>query len=153
MKTGRVEILFVIVTAMLTFGSLASAADFCVTGLKGTIAANYFFKISQTSNAERMVSLIDASKNASVFSSKAENRFTLFNSSGYGVCSISGSGIDAVSGAQYKLELKVASHFKNECAATTIPNSIEYLTLKITPKGTTLGDDFTAYALTVVPCP
>jgi len=138
----------------LLLGSSTFAADFCVTGLKGTITVNYLFKVSQTANADRSISLLDASKNNNVvFSSKAENRFTQFNSTGYGVCSVSGTSTDAVTGAQYKLELKVSSHYKNECTQISVPGIIEYLTLKITPKGTTLGDDVTAYALSIVPCP
>ena len=138
--------------AALALASQAFAADFCVTGLKGTMTNAYLFKIGQTSNSERAISLMDANKNQ-VFTAKAENKFTQFNSSGYGVCSITGSGADAVTGAQYKLELKIASHYKGDCNVATIPTNIEYLTLKVTPKGTTLGDDLTAYALTIVPCP
>ena len=51
------------------------------------------------------------------------------------------------------LEMKVNAHSKVDCNQMGIPASVEYLTLKVTPKGTTLGDDMTAYALSVVPCP
>ncbi len=137
---------------LLTSPFLSQAADFCVTGLRGTATSNYIFKVSQATNSDRMVGLLDANKNP-IFQTKAENHFTQFNSTGYGVCSVTASGTDEQTGARIKLELKVAPHAKAACNKITIPTSVEYVTLKITPKGTTLGDDLTAYALTIIPCP
>jgi hypothetical protein len=150
MNEFSIGLLTLVLSALST---TASAADLCVTGLKGTIASSYIFKVSHSSNTERLVTLLDTAKNQSVFSSKAENRFTQFNTTGYGVCSVSGSGIDPTSGAQFKLELKTTAHYKNDCNQIGLPTNVEYLTLKITPRGTTLGDDLTAYALTPVSCP
>ena len=135
------------------FSSTSSiAADFCITGLKGTASSAYIFKVALSNQGERHISILDANRNA-LFTAKTENRFTQFNTTGYGVCSLTASGTDEQSGAHYKVELKVAPHSQTACKKFLLPTSVEYITLKITPKGTTLGDDLTAYALALVPCP
>jgi hypothetical protein len=141
--------LFSLSLILLSFS--AHAADYCVTGLKGTVTSSFTFKISQNRPNDRSVTVIDANKNQ-IFASKTENQFTKFNSTGYGVCSVTAQGIDDATGAQYHLELKLSPHYQKPCSDVTFPTSVEYLTLKIVPKGTTLGDDLTAYALSVVPC-
>ena len=140
-----------LVATLIGSGS-SFAADFCITGVRGTASSAYTFKVSSTNQGERTVSILDSNKNA-LFTAKAENRFTQFNSTGYGVCGITASGTDEQSGAHFKVELKVAPHAKVACKNFLLPTSVEYVTLKITPKGTTLGDDLTAYALALVPCP
>jgi len=148
MSTSRVIAFFM----GISLGQVTLAADFCVSGLKGTLTGAYIIKISHTSGSDRTLTLMDSNKTV-LFTSKTENRFTQFNSTGYGVCSISGTGTDPITSVQYKLELKVAPHFKSDCNQVDLPTSVEYLTLKMIPKGTTLGDDLTAYALTPVSCP
>jgi hypothetical protein len=140
---------------MLSLSFISSsvfATDFCVSGLKGTLSSAYVIKVTHPTNSDRLISLLDTNK-TSLFSSKAENRFTQFNSTGYGVCSLTASGTDLNTSVQYKLELKVAPHSKSECNLVDVPVGSEYFTLKIIPKGTTLGDDLTAYALAPIPCP
>ena len=132
--------------------TISQAADFCITGLKGTASSAYIFKVALSNQGERHISILDANRNA-LFTAKTENRFTQFNTTGYGVCSLTASGTDEQSGAHYKVELKVAPHSQTACKKFLLPTSVEYITLKITPKGTTLGDDLTAYALALVPCP
>jgi hypothetical protein len=144
--------IFLLSFLSLSTSHFAMAADFCVTGLKGTIANNYIFKVSQVTNSERILTLLDNNNKNVVFSSRAENHFTQFNTTGYGVCSIEAVGVDAISKTQYKLEMKVSLHEKTSCNQLSLPSSVEYLTLKITPKGTTLGDDLTSYALSLTRC-
>ena len=130
----------------------SQAADFCVSGVKGTVTGAFTFKVSQNHANERSITVYDNAKNT-VFTNKTDTQFTQFNSTGYGVCSLAAQGTDETTGAQYKLELKVSPHYAKACKAVTLPATVEYLTLKIIPKGTTLGDDLTAYALSPVPCP
>jgi hypothetical protein len=137
---------------IIGFTSTAMASDVCVTGLKGTIAQAFIFKVSQNRDQERTLSVLNVNRDL-IFQSKADNRFVKFNSSGYGTCSVAGMGTDDSTGAQYKVELKTSTHSQKECETTTIPTRIEFLSLKINPKGTTLGDDLTSYALTAIPCP
>lgn len=134
------------------FSGTARAADYCVTGLKGTVTSSFVFKVSQRSANDRTIAVLDSNRNQ-IFAARSETQFTKFNSSGYGVCSVTARGLDEPSGAEYRLELKLSPHFSKACTEATFPTSVEYLTLKIIPKGTTLGDDLTAYALSVVPCP
>ena len=133
------------------FTTKTFAADFCVTGVKGTIASSFIFKLSQNQAGERMLSVLD-NKNSLIFNGKTLNHLTKFNSTGYGVCSIISQGTDA-NGAQYNLELKVSPHYQKACTQVGLPTSVEYLTLKIIPKCTTLGDELTSYALSITPCP
>jgi len=140
------------ILALALTSTSAFANDYCVTGLRGTATSNYLFRITQNPNGERVVTAQDQAKNT-LFTAKTQTQFTQFNSSGYGVCSLNTSGTDEASGTQYKLELKVAPHYVKECKAVAFPTSVEYLNLKIAPKGTTLGDDITAYGLSVTPCP
>jgi hypothetical protein len=134
------------------FSQVALAADVCVTGVKGTLTSSFLFKVSSNLANERTITLFDNNRNQ-IFVKKSETQFTKFNSSGYGICSLVAQGKDEVSGAQYKVELKVSPHYQKACSQLTLPTSVEYLSLKITPKGTTLGDDLTAYALSITPCP
>ena len=142
----------VLTLAFVLMGSSAFANDFCVTGLKGTATSNYLFRITQNQNGEHVVTAQDQAKNT-LFTSKTQTQFTQFNSSGYGVCSLNTQSVDESTGTHYKLELKVAPHYVKECKMVGFPTTVEYLNLKIAPKGTTLGDDITAYALSVTPCP
>ncbi len=143
---------FFLQTSLILLAATTQANDFCVTGVKGTATSHYTFKVTQTNAAERMMTLFD-SNHRPIFHARVENRFTQFNTSGYGVCSVTGKGIDELTGASLTAELKVAPHSKTACRQYKVPTSIEYLTLKIVPKGTTLGDELTAYAHTIVPCP
>ena len=141
--------------SILAFALLAMpahAADYCITGLKGTVTSNFIFKVTQNPNGDRTLTALDPARNT-LFTAKPTTQFTQFNSSGYGVCSLNSEGVDEATGTQYKVELKVAPHYAKDCKAVTFPTSVEYLSLKIAPKGTTLGDDVTAYALSVLPCP
>ena len=98
----RSKLIFSLICSMALISSASAAStDFCVSGLKGTFTNSFIFKVAHATNSERTVSLMDSNKNV-VFTSKAENRFTQFNSTGYGVCSIAGLGSDAATGAQYK---------------------------------------------------
>lgn len=137
---------------ILIFLNTASAADFCVTGVRGTLTGNFTFKIEKRTNGDRMLSVLDQNRSL-VFTSRATNRFTKFNSTGYGVCSVIAQGTDETSGAKYHVEVKVSPHFEKPCSAVVVPTNVEYVTLKVTPKGTTLGDDLTAYALSIIRCP
>lgn len=148
MRTVILSSLFLVLASF----SAQANGDFCVTGLKGTATNAFVFRVSSPNNADRSLTLLDNNKNT-IFVSKIENRFTQFNSSGYGVCSLTASGVDEQTGAHYKAELKVTPHSKATCNQFQIPTSVEYITLKVVPKGTTLGDDITAYALTIIPCP
>lgn len=73
--------------ALFLTQTLAFGAEYCATGVKGTLTAGFTGKLAHSSNSDRTLTLIDANKNV-LFASKAENRFTQFSASGYGVCSI-----------------------------------------------------------------
>ena len=147
---NRTRIIILIVVSLLTLVSLSEAAELCVSGVKGTLTSQYTVKLAHATNTERSITLLDQNKNV-LFTSRAQNHFTQFNSTGYGACSITGESKEPGQ-VQYKLELKVLAHTKADCAAVDLPAYSDYFTLKIIPKGTTLGDDLTAYALTSGTC-
>lgn len=143
------KFMWIILTLLST---AASAADFCVTGVKGSLTSNFIFKVEKTGSGDRTLAILDSNRNP-IFTSKATNRFTRFNTTGYGVCSVVAEGTETNTGAKYRAEIKVSPHYEKPCTQVTVPTNAEYVTLKITPKGTTLGDDLTAYALSVIRCP
>ena len=73
--------------ALFLTQTLAFGAEYGMTGVMGTLNAGFTVKLAQSSNSDRTFTLIDANKNM-LFTSKAENRFTQFSASGYGVCPI-----------------------------------------------------------------